>query len=283
MLKIIKRTLFLGLLSAVTALPINAQVKVGILPRLAPSVMTKMFSPLVEQLSTELGQKVEIVIPKDFSTFMQMLKDGKFDYAYANPNVYVEARNLLGNKVEPLVLAVETGSGKTFTGCFLVKKGSSVKSVADFKGKKLIFVDEKSAGGYLTQVTTMVKSNIHKKDITLLPFAKKHTNVALAVQNGAADVGGIRTADFEKIQKQVNIPDVVILSETQAIPNWPLFNLPNSNPQVTEKLKAALLKLVPKSSKATSVLKDAKLDGFVETSDSDFDSMREVSTAKDKF
>lgn len=278
-----KKSFMAVLILFVFAMSIHAQVKVGILPRLAPSEMTKMFNPLVEYLSAELGQKVELVIPKDFETFTQMLKEGKFDYAYANPNVYVEARKTLGKDVEPIVLAVETGTGKTFTGCFLVKKGSPIKSVVDFKGKKLIFVDQKSAGGYLSQVTTMVKSNIHKKDITLLPFALKHTNVALAVQNGAADVGGIRTADFETIKKQANVPDVVILSESEDIPNWPLFKLPNSKPQVTDKLKAVLLKLAPKSAKASSILKDAKLDGFVSSTDADFNAMRKVAEALNQF
>ncbi|MFZ1288836.1 MAG: phosphate/phosphite/phosphonate ABC transporter substrate-binding protein [Melioribacteraceae bacterium] len=260
-----------------------AQVKVGILPRLSPAELTKMFNPLVEYASAEIGQKIELVIPKDFETFNQMIKEGKFDYAYANPNIYIDARASLGNKVEPLVLSVETGSGKSFTGCFLVKKGSSIKSVSDFKGKKMIFVDQKSAGGYISQAATLVNCNIHKKDITLLPFALKHTNVALAVQNGAADIGGIRTADYDKIKNQVNIPDVVILSESEQMPNWPFFKLPNSKDDVTEKLKAALIKLAPKSAKSNSVLKDAKLDGFVPTSDVDFDGMRKVAELLKKF
>ncbi|MBN1302612.1 MAG: phosphate/phosphite/phosphonate ABC transporter substrate-binding protein [Melioribacteraceae bacterium] len=261
----------------------QAQIKVGILPRLSASEMTEMFKPLVSHLSAELGQEVEMVIPKDFDTYMKMLKSGEFDYAYANPNVYVEAKNSLGEGVEPLVLAVETGSGKTFSGCFLVKKGSPLKSVSDFKGKKMIFVDEKSAGGYLTQVTELVKAGILKKDIKLLPFAKKHTNVALAVQNGVADVGGIRTQDFDKIKNTVNIPDVIILTETVAIPNWPLFKLPKARQEINNKMKEALLKLQPGAAKSISVLKSAKLDGFVETSDSDFDSMREVAKAKAEF
>jgi phosphonate transport system substrate-binding protein len=261
----------------------HAQIKVGVLPRLAPAEMTKMFNPLVEHLSAELGQKIEMIIPKDFETFTQMMKDGKFDYAYANPNVYVDARKSIGKDVEPLALSVEKGTGKSFTGCFLVKKGSAIKSVADFKGKKLIFVDQKSAGGYLSQVTTMVKANIHKKDITLLPFALKHTNVALAVQNGAADVGGIRTADYETIKKQANIPDVVVLSESEVMPNWPLFKLPGAKQAVTDKLKAALLKLAPKSANSSAVLDNAKLDGFVPAIDADFNTMRKVAEAVDKF
>jgi phosphonate transport system substrate-binding protein len=283
MYSIIKKTTLLSLLLLVVSLPLQAQVKIGILPRLAATELTKMFTPLADYIGKQIDQKVELVIPKDFDTFNQMMKSGKFDYAYANPNIYTDARSSLGKSVEPLVIAVETGSGKTFTGCFLVKKGSSIKSVSDFKGKKLIFVDENSAGGYLSQVYTIKQSGLSRKDITILPFAKKHTNVALAVQNGSADIGGIRTADFEKIKSQVSIPDVVLLSESASIPNWPLFSLPNSNKELTEKIKKALLTLKPNTSESKSLLKEAKLDGFVPASDADFDSMRKVSQTANSF
>lgn len=260
----------------------QAQVKIGVLPRLAPSELTKMFTPLANKISKEIGQPVELVIPKDFDTFMQMLKAGKFDYAYANPNVYVEARSSLGDKVEPLAIAVETGTGKSFTGCFLVKKGSTIKKITDLKGKKIIFVDEKSAGGYLSQIFSLKKSGLAKKDVTILSFANKHTNVALAVQNGVADAGGIRTADFAKIKVQVKIPDVEILTETEAIPNWPFFSLPNAKKDVTDKIKAAVLSISPKSA-GSAILKDAKLDGFLPTSDADFNTMRQLSDAVKTF
>ncbi len=275
--------LFSILVSALLAPPLIGQVKLGILPRLAPSELTKMFSPLAAHLGKALGQPVELVIPKDFDTFTSMMKEGRFDYAYANPNVYSDARALLGPGVEPLAIAVEGESGKTFTGCFLVKKGSPIKKVQDFKGKKLIFVDENSAGGYLSQVYTMKLAGLSKKDITILPFAKKHTNVALAVQNGAADVGGIRTADFEKIKSQVNIPDVVVLSESAAMPNWPFFSLPNSKKDVTAKIKKAVLDLKPNSADAKTVLTDAKLNGFLPATDLEFDSMRKISGAATQF
>ncbi len=267
----------------ILVLPIHGQVKIGILPRLAPTELTKMFTPLANHLSKVIGQQIELVIPKDFDTFNQMMKEGKFDYAYANPNVYSDARASLGTSVEPLAIAVEAGTGKTFTGCFLIKKGSPIKNINDFKNKKIIFVDENSAGGFLSQIYTMKQGGLSKKDVTILPFAKKHTNVALAVQNGSADIGGIRTADFEKIKLQVSIPDVQILSESVAMPNWPFFSLPNSKKDITEKIKKAVLNIKPNSPESSSLLNEAKLNGFLPTSDSDFNLMRKISKAANSF
>lgn len=260
----------------------QAQVKIGILPRLSTSELLKMFTPLANQLEKQIGQKVELVIPKDFATYYEMLKKGQFDYCYSNPNVYIMARSELGSGVEPMVIAVESGTGKTFTGCFLVKKGSPIKKISDIKGKKILFVDEKSAGAYMSQLYTLKKSGMTKKDFSILPFAKKHTNVAIAIQNGAADVGGIRTADFKKIQSDVNIPDVVILSESEAIPNWPFYSLPHSKKETTAKVKKALLE-ISQNAALRGVLKDANLDGLVTATDADFNVMRKVSDAVKAF
>lgn len=257
----------------------TAQIRVGILPRLAATELNKMFTPLADYLSKETGTQVVIVIPKDFAAFAEMERTKQFDYSFANPNVYVEARNALGASVEPLAIAVEAGTGKTFTGCFLVRKGSPIKSLGDLKGHKGIFVDEQSAGGYLSQVVTMKNAGVSRKDITILPFAKKHTNVALAIQNGAADFGGIRTADFATIRTQVAIPDVVILSESQAIPNWPFYALPGADKGATEKIRKALL-----DAKAhPEVLKGAKIDAFVPATDGDFDILRQMAKAAKEF
>ena len=161
-----KALLFSISLSVILTASLHSQVKIGILPRLSPTELTKMFTPLANHIGKAIGQRVELVIPKDFYTFTQMMKDKKFDFAYANPNVYSDARELLGTSVEPLAIAVE--GGKTFTGCFLVKKGSPIKKIMDFKGKKFIFVDENSAGGYLSQIYSMKQAGISKKDITIL-------------------------------------------------------------------------------------------------------------------
>ena len=93
---------------------------------------------------------------------------------------------------------------------------------------------------------------------------------------------GIRTADFKKIQADVNIPDVVILSESEAIPNWPFYSLPSAKKETTAKVKKALLE-ISQNAALRGVLKDANLDGLVTATDADFNIMRKVSDAVKAF
>ena len=47
----------------------SAEIKLALLPRLSAMEMNAMFTPLAEYLSKETGEKVSLVIPKDFEAF----------------------------------------------------------------------------------------------------------------------------------------------------------------------------------------------------------------------
>ena len=90
-------------LSAVRPGDASAEIKFGLLPRLSAVEMTQMFGPLAEYLAKETGEKVVLVIPKDFDAFKNMVKAGQVDIAFANPLIYVELKK--GASLEPLALS----------------------------------------------------------------------------------------------------------------------------------------------------------------------------------
>ena len=182
----------------------SGEIKLGVLPRLGPVELFGMFSPLAEYLSRETGEKVSIVIPRDFDAFKEAVNKGTIDIAFSNPLVYVQMKKELA--VVPLAVAAEK-AGTKFRGIILVRSDSGIKKIRDLKGKKLVFVDHDSAGGYLFQMLLLHEAGLNlQKDITILPFAKKHDNVVQAVFNKAADAGGIREDDLEKVKKRWIFP-----------------------------------------------------------------------------
>jgi phosphate/phosphite/phosphonate ABC transporter binding protein len=238
------------------------QVKLGVLPRLAPAEMNKMMAPLAKQMEAALGQPVQVIIPKDFKTFTDQAKAGEYDFAYANPSIFAGLSE--SAKARALVVTIEKGTGKSFTGCFVVKADSPYKTVADLKGKKLIFVDEQSTAGYQLQVLALKKAGVNAADFTRLPFGKKHTNVMMAVANGTADAGGVRTVEVSRVKTELNLP-IRVLAETDAVPTWPVFVFPKAEAQA-DKVKAALLKLKT-GDEALSAL---RADGFAPSSNADY-------------
>ncbi len=252
-----------------------AEIKFGILPRLSAVEMTTMFDPLADYLSKETGEKVTLVIPKDFSAFKDAVKAGQVDIAFANPIIYVELKKDTG--LEPLGLSSELKSGTRFRGIMVARKDSGIEKLQDLKGKRLIFVDKDSAAGYIFQMLLLSKAGMDvQKDFTLLPFAKKHDNVMMAVFNKAADAGGIREDDFDKMKDKVDLSQLKIIGYSDYFPNWPLFATPKLGKVAEAKIKAALLKLKPNDPRSEAVLGAAKLNGFVAVSDKDFDELRKA-------
>jgi phosphonate transport system substrate-binding protein len=253
----------------------SAEIRFGILPRLSAVELTTMFAPLTEYLTKETGEKVSLVIPKDFDAFKTLVTSGQVDMAFANSIVYIQLKKDVN--IDPLALSAEKKAGTKFRGIIITRKDSGIEKIEDLKGKKLIFVDEDSAGGYIFQMLLLNKAGFDvQKDFIRLPFAKKHDNVTMAIFNKAADAGGIREDDLDKMKDKVDLSQIKIVAYSDYFPNWPVFATPKLNKGAASKIKAALLKLKPGDPEAEKILGAAKLAGFATVSDKDYDLLRQA-------
>ena len=250
-----------------------AEISFCVLPRLGAMELYTMFNPLTEYLSKETGEKVSLVIPKDFEAFKSAVRSGQVDIGFANSLVYVQLRKDMA--LVPLALAVEPKAGNKFRGIIIARKDSGIEKPRDLKGKKLVFVDKDSAAGYIFQMLLLKKSglDIHKDFITL-PFAKKHDNVIMAVFNKVADAGGLREDDLVKMKDKVDLSQLTIVAYTDYFPNWPVFGTPSLKHEHAAKVTAALLKLSKDPQAAARFLGPAKLSGFAPAADRDYDELR---------
>jgi phosphate/phosphite/phosphonate ABC transporter binding protein len=269
----VKRILaaLLPLLLGAAAPAAAEEIRLGVLPRLSATELTAMFTPLTERLSRATGKKVVLVIAKDFDTFEKQVRDGELDLGFANPLVYVQLKK--ERDLTPLALGAEKKGGTRFRGILVVRKDSGLSDVAALKGKKLIFVDADSLGGYISQALLLKKQGFDlARDFVQLPYAKKHDNVVMAVVNKAADAGGIREDDLDKLKGKIDLSQVKILAYTEYFPNWALFASPRLAPASRDEVKAALLKI----GSGDPVLEAAKLTAFVPVADKDYDGLREA-------
>jgi len=274
----IRRALILSFVALVIAgaflaAPAAAEIRFGTVPRLSAAELQAMYTPLAEYLAKETGEKVTIVIPKDFDAFRDAVIAGKMEIGFSNPLLYVQAKEKAA--IEPLALSSEVKSGTRLRGIIIVRKDSGISKLDDLRGKKLIFVDNDSPAGYLFQILLLNKAGLtSSKDFTILPFAKKHENVTNAVLNRTADAGGIREDELDKVKDKMDISQIRVLGYTDYFPNWPFFATPKLKPELAGKVKAALLKLRPNDPQNGKILGPARLTGFVPVSDKDYDDLR---------
>lgn len=254
----------------------SAEIKMGTVPRLSPEELQKMYSPLTEYLSKETGEKVTLVVPKDFAAFKEAARSGQMDIGFANPLIYVEVKEKAAG-IEPLALSSEVKSGTRLRGIFIVRKDSGITSVQELKGKKFVFMDKDSPAGYLFQILLLNKAGFDtKKDITVLPFVKRHDKVVAAVLDGTADAGGIREDELDKVKDKLDTSKIRIVGYTDYFPNWPFFSTSKLKPETAAKVKAALLKLKPNDPSNESILGPARLTGFIPVADKEYDDLRKA-------
>jgi len=273
-----KTILLLALFFLLSPAMAFSEIRLGLLPRLPEQEMIEMFTPLAKYLEKEIGQKVTIVVPKDFDAFTKMAIAGEFDLGYANPYIYVLIKKDVP-AAKSLALAAEPKIGTKFKGIIFVRKDKPTKSVKDLRGKKIAFQDPGSAGAYLVQMLMLKQAGISKAEIKPV-FVKKRDAVADAVLFGTADAGGIREDDFEKVP---NSNEFRVIGTSEWIPNFPLFATKKLDEAVTAKVRAGLLKLKPGTAIAFPVSGPAKLEGFLPVTDKDFDLIRDAARAAEAF
>ncbi len=250
-----------------------AEVRLVTVPRLSAAKLQKMFAPLTDYLSRETGEKVTIVVPKDFAGVEETVKAGKADIGFVNPLIYVQIKRDVN--IEPLALSSEVKSGTRLRGIIIARKDSGITGLQDLKGKRFIFVDKDSPAGHIFQKLLLSRAGFDvERDVVMLPFAGTHEGVVKAVLNRTADAGGVREEQLDKMKGKVDTSQLKIVGYTDYFPNWPFFAAPNLSRATADKIRAALLRLKPNDPANVKILGPARLTGFIPVTDREYDDLR---------
>lgn len=228
--------------AAAAGYAVNADTLVfGVVPDSADTETN--YQPLMDYIAKETGKKVEYHESTDYAALIEAAVAGKIDVASFSGFTYVTAvKN--GAKLTP-VSSIVTAKGQTpgYYSEAIVPKGSPITTLAEFKGKKVCFVDPSSTSGYLFPTYNLIKAGIDpKKDITPV-FAGKHdVSVAKTGEGKECEAGFAEDSEVEKSDK------VTVIAKTM-VPGAPIV------------VSAALPADV--TSKLTSILSDVTVDQIV--------------------
>ncbi len=265
--------ILMAALAAFRPIPADAEVRLVTVPRLSAAELQTMFAPLTDYLTREIGEKVTLVVPKDFDGVKEAVKAGKADIGFVNPLIYIQVKQSVN--IEPLALSSEVKSGTRIRGIIVARKDSGVAKLQDLKGKKFMFVDQDSPAGHIFQKLLLSRAGFDvDKDIVMLPFAHNHEGVVTAVFNKTADAGGVREEQLDKMKGSLDTSQLKIVGYSDYFPNWPFFAAPGLKKDTADKIRTALLKLKPNDPQNDKILGPARLTGFIPVSDREYDDLR---------
>ncbi len=239
----------------------------SVLPRYYPEKLTAMTAPLIEHLKKELNADVSLRLTENFADYKHQVLDGTIAIGLENPLVYVS----LCEKHEVIATAVH-GEGKNmFRGIVITNAASKIASLEDLKGKEVMIVGRASAGGYLSQKSSLreIGIDVEKECRIIEASANRQENVIIAVSIGDVDAGFIHEGAYHLADEYIRPNSIKKVIDTAWLPNW-AFSVSKEMPKET---KDKLRKIVTSLPKDGLVLKALEIDGFAPAKDTDYDSI----------
>ncbi len=245
-------------------------LKVALLPDENASTIIKNNQGLKDYLEEQLGKKVELIVTTDYSSMIEAMRHGRLDLAYFGPLSYVLARQK--SKIEPFV-ALKVKGSTTYQSVVIANISSGVKVIGDIKGKNMAYGDKVSTSSHLIPKSVLAEQGLDAGRDYKEHFVGSHDAVALAVQNGHAQAGGLSRPIFESMveRKMVSLDKVKVLEYSKPFPQYPWTMRSNLKPELKEKIRSAFLNL-----KDPAVLKAFKADGFEAITDKQYDVVRNL-------
>jgi len=142
---------------------------------------------------------------------------------------------------------------------------SDINKLKDLSGKSFWAVDRNSLGGWLAAWRELHAEGIRPdRDFGLLKFSGTHDDVVLAVLNGEADAGTVRTDTLERMAEEgiIALSDFKILNRqrwvsgvdyrlsTRLYPEWPFATLSHTPKKLAKDVAVALFNLSASSEAA---------------------------------
>ncbi len=254
-------------------------VKLYFTPSVDAKVIEDNSKTLKVYLEANTPYKFEVVIPQSYIAVVESFGTKRADIAAINTFGYLLANEKYG--AEAKLTVIRHGSA-TYQSQFIAKEGGSIKSLADFKGKKVAFVDAASISGYLLPLKILKEKGFEPSETV---FASKHDNVVSMIYQGQVDGGATfysppaegEIQDARRLVK-TQYPDVEkkvkIIELTDAIPNDPIIFRKDLSDEMKTKVIEAFTKFIATPEGKDAFKKIYGVDDIKKAEAKDYDSVR---------
>lgn len=263
-----------GFVLAGTTLPAAAAtaLRVGMIPDAgATQVSIDEKAPLRAYLSAKLGRPVDLVIPTNYNATVEALGNGSLDFAYLGGLTYLKAQKAYG--VVPLV---QRASDRQFHALFITQTGSSIKKLADLRGKRFAFGDVASTSGHLMPDFALRNAGIDPDHDMSVRFTGNHPATVKAVEAGTVDAGAVDESVYKSMIDggQVDKTKVRVFYTTPPFVDYVWVARKEVPPAERDALTKAFLSLhEPQDTKVLSILRGTS---FVRANEAEYATLKAV-------
>jgi phosphonate transport system substrate-binding protein len=273
---------WLGLTLLVLCATANAAdttaLRFGVFPRWNAQLMVRDFTPLAQALGEMLGREVRIETDKDFDAFMQRVYAREFDLVHLNQLQYLRAHQQAGYQA---IAGLCESPECTIRALIVTRADTGLREVSDLRGKTVAFGGRDAMVSHVLARKLLSQHGLPPADYQAV-FTPNPPNALLAVYNGAAQAAGVGSGVLQRpeITRRVEVAKLRILAESTAIPPLPVAARADLDPQLVQRLRAALLSLTA-SPAGPPALARIGASHFAPATHSEYAALRELAEQED--
>lgn len=167
----------------------NGELVFAAVPSEEAQSLEQSYEPVIALIESETGRSVRFQSVTNYAAVIEGMRAGQIQLAAYGPFSYVLARQQ-GVQTTPVGASVDEPGGEPgYVSYGIVPAGSPIRSLADFRGRRVCFVDPNSTSGYLYPTAGLLEAGVDPRTGITPVFAGGHDASALAVASGQCEAG----------------------------------------------------------------------------------------------
>jgi phosphonate transport system substrate-binding protein len=250
-------------------------VRIAVGGMITPKEGMGYYREFLRYVQEKIGVKVVYVDREGYAEINEMLRNGQLEAAFVCSGPYVDGHEQFGLE---LLAAPQAYGAAVYYSYIIVPRGSPLTSFAQLRGKRFAFTDPLSNSGKL--VPTYMLARMNETPETFFRetvFTKSHDQSIKAVAQGVVDAAAVDSLIWEYL----NATNPEFTVQTRILLKSPPYAIPpvvvprDLDPALKEQLRRTLLN-ADTDPKGQAILRQMRIDRFVEIPDGAYDSVREM-------
>ena len=267
----------LGSLNSISVAHAKASpLRLGVFPRRNIKITYKLFTPLAQSLSQQLGREVILETTKSYQEFWRNVQQRRYDIVHFNQYHYILSHQSYGYDV---VAANKELNSSTIAGSLIVRKDSGINQISDLKGKTILFGGGRRAmQSYISATWLLRKGGLQAGDY-IEKFAVNPPNTIISTFFKRADASGSGDAvmRLDNVRKRIEISQLKFLAKTEQMVHLP-WALKNDLPSDMKVKIQSILTSLDTTIEGQKILRNARLNALLPVVDSDYNKHRKIIT-----
>lgn len=260
---------------------VDSAITIGFTPGEETSGLKERADAFVRLLADRTGLRLKSYVGTSYSDLIDKMADRKVDFAFLSASSFVEAEARCGAKV----LLKKVWEGPFYYSVVLVPVGSKTRTLKELRKKRIAFVDEKSASGYLYPLAAFRQAGLSEKtDFAMTTFSGGHDRSVQLLKQGAVDAIAVFSNDKRGVQTAWTqhggkLNDVRVIWSSAPIPNDPFVvrrDFYDKSPKIAHEVMFGLIEMNEDPAEGGAIRKLLGIQSLMLATSQQYEPVREM-------